>query len=606
MNFKALILKAGTAVVALAVAAMFHACTETNESDGLVQTGKVTGVVTDELAAPIAGVTVTASECEATATTDAQGVYTLTGVSVGTHIINFSKTDYAPVAVTVVASKFDDNLTATVSPVMEYAAAKIRGRIVDAFNAGAPLAGVSVKISDALSTVSAADGTFEIGNLPLAAYEVTLTKSGYSTVVCKVAMSDFVDGIATIPEITMGGNELLPGLTLGKIKNLRAWHFNEYRGGRNADSYPHWDWSCNYMCTLDFFGNWEEQNEGTTVRILNDGDQRNRPFDLREFDSFVAGRKFITSDNAIFTMQLRTHGASADAPAFYGVKVIDLTASEPQSVLVGGVRTIASDGYQCIPVDLSAYAGKEICIAVGIFRQQPRDYWKQLVIRSLFFAKQPVTGFMWLPGTRIAALPGWELSLETVRSIMPHDKKHFTGISPVGGNRDNYVNAYRTWRDVAHIGSEWHFVPLHKDPEVFPGEGYLIKTRSDARVNTKEPESYYYAKFAIAPGCNKMTLRTRNFGGDPTYFKVSAIEDNGTVTHVAPVSNTAQSASAAADGCWKFVHDSGANGRPDSYAAFTYDFSQFNGKNVTVAISIHMGEANGRENKLVLYSIDFE
>ena len=39
--------------------------------------------------------------------------------------------------------------------------------------------------------------------------------------------------------------------------------YNEYRGGKNADSYPHWDWSTDYMCTLSFWGNMEEQPEGT-------------------------------------------------------------------------------------------------------------------------------------------------------------------------------------------------------------------------------------------------------------------------------------------------------------------------------------------------------
>lgn len=596
----------GLAAMLVGLAGFAQSCSDDENTDGPVQIGSVTGVVSDELSQPIAGVAVSISAGEATAVTNAAGVYTLDNVTVSSHIVTFQKEDYANVSVTIVAAKFGSDKVATVSPVMEYAAAKVRGRIFDAFAAGAPLAGVKVFISDSQQTVSDADGSYEIGQLPLADYQVTFTKDGYTPVTRKVSMTDFVDGVAVIGDITMGGSELLPGLTLGDIRQLRTWYFNEYRGGRNADNYPHWDWACNYMCTLDFFGNWEEQNEGTTVRIRNNDDERDRPTDCQEFDSFVAGRKLITADNYMMTLQMRTHNAQPDAPAYYGVKVIEMAAAEPEAVLVGGVRTFANDSYECVPVDLSAYIGKEICIAVGIFRQQPGDYWKQLVLRTFYFAKEPLLRYDWLPGTPVAGLDNWQLTEETVRSVMPHEKKHFTGISTVSGDRGNYVDAYRSWRDNSHIASEWTFVPLHKDPEVFPGEGYLIKTRSDARPNTIEPESYYYAKFAIAPGSNKLTLRTRNFGGDWTYFKTTAIDENCNVTYLDPVENTAEQAEKAADGCWKFIHDNGANGRPDSYASFTYDLSQFDGQNVIIAFSIHMGEANNRENKLVFYTVDLE
>ena len=143
---------------------------------------------------------------------------------------------------------------------------------------------------------------------------------------------------------------------------------------------------------------------------------------------------------------------------------------------------------------------------------------------------------------------------------MPHTKKSFTGLSPVSGNRDNYVDAYRAWRGVAHVAAEWHFVPLVKDPEVFPSEGYIIKTRNTADVSTTVPEAYLYAKFTIGAGSNQFTFTTRNFGSNYTYFKLTAIEDDGTVTHLAPQSNTAQTASAADNGCWKFKHGDGGAG----------------------------------------------
>ena len=52
-------------------------------------------------------------------------------------------------------------------------------------------------------------------------------------------MADFVDGIATT-DVRMGGTEILRGLTIDDLKAAEKWYYNEYRGGRNAESYPHW------------------------------------------------------------------------------------------------------------------------------------------------------------------------------------------------------------------------------------------------------------------------------------------------------------------------------------------------------------------------------
>ena len=567
----------------------------------------------NHLSSPLEGVTVlvdgsgiTATPDGPQATTNSQGVYTLENISIGTHIITFTKADYQTVSVTVVAGKFNEEQVAEVSPKMEYAAAKIKGKVTDAGKGSAPLEGVTVSISSTQTTTTGSDGTFEIGNLPLADYTVTFTKDGYASIVKKVVMADFVDGIATT-DVRMGGTEILRGLTIDDLKAAEKWYYNEYRGGRNAESYPHWDWACNYMCTMDFRGDWEEQNEGTTLRIRNSEDDRKNPADLEMFDSFVFGSKLITEDNYMMTLQIRTHSADEAAPAYYGVQVVDLTAADPKAEMVGDVRTYASENYTSVPVDLSKYIGKEVIIAIGTFRAQTGDYWKQLVLRRIAFAKEVVEGWGWLPGTAVEELDGWKMTQEMVRSTMPQVKSQFTGMSPIGGSRDNYVDAYRAWREVDHVCAEWSYMPLSKDPEVFPSEGYLIKTRGGNNVSTTVPESYFYAKFSIASGRNKMTLKTRNFSGtNATFFKVTAIRMDGTLMHLAPASNTAQFAEAAADGCWKFIHEAGGKGDPEGYADFVYDLSQFNGEDVMLTIGIFKGEENGDENKLVLRSITME
>ena len=565
--------------------------------------GTITGLVTDNAGQPISGVTVTVSgvnESDITVTTGADGKYTAENVSVKLHAVTFSKTGWLAVSKSTQVASFGTDKVATVNVSMLNASAKITGIISDAKNGNAPLAGVNVTVGVAGTATSASDGTYTIENLVEGSYTVTFTKANYVAVIKPVTQIDFTAGIATL-NVTMGGLELLRDLTADNLATAGKWYYNEYRGGRNADAYPHWDWACDYMSSLNFHGTWEEQNEGTTLQIRNNEDQRTNPADLNVFDSYVYGSKLITADNKIMSVRMRTHSADAAAPAYFGVQVVDLSATEPAAVKIAD-KTYGSENYTDIDFDLSNYVGKEVIIAIGIYRQSTGDYWKQVVLRAIRFADKKVEGTDWLPGTEVVA--GWKLSQETARSTMSHTKKHFTGISPVSGNRDSYVDAYRAWPGVNHIASEWSFIPLKKDPEVFSSEGYLIKTRNTPEVSTTVPEAYMYAKFTIASGSDQLTLRTRNFSNNPTYFKLTAIEDNGTVTHVEPASNNAQSASAAADGCWKFSHQDGGAGNPEGYASFVYDLSPFDGKDVTLVYGVYNGEGNSGENKLVFYSID--
>ncbi len=576
------------------------------EDDPTSSSGTITGTVTDDAGQPLSGVSVTVSgvnEEDKSATTAADGKYTIENVSLKIHAVTFSKAGWLTISKSITAGDFDAGNAATTNATLVSASAKIIGTITDATNSGAPLAGVTVTVGVAGTVTSGSDGIYAIENLIVDNYTVTFSKPNYITITKPVTPADFIDGIVTL-NVTMGGQEVLRGLTADDLSASGKWYYNEYRGGRNADAYPHWDWACNYMSTLDFWGGWQEQNEGTTLQIRNSDDQRTNPADLNVFDSYVYGSKLITEDNKILSVRLRTHNADAGAPAHFGVQVVDLSAAQPVAVKVGENKTYGSGDYADFEFDLSSYIGKEVVIAIGIYRQATGDYWKQLVLRAIRFADKKVVNWDWLPGNEV--VPGWKLTKETARSTMPHTKKSFTGLSPVSGNRDNYVDAYRAWRNVSHVAAEWSFVPLIKDPEVFPSEGYILKTRNTADVSTTVPEAYLYAKFAIAAGSNQLTFTTRNFGSNYTYFKLTAIEDDGTVTHIAPQSNTAQVASAAADGCWKFKHGDGGAGNPEGYASFVYDLSSFNGKNVTLVLGVYNGEANTGENKLVFHTINLK
>ncbi len=598
------------ALVALVggLAATAGSCSKDDaETDGKKTIGQIVGVVTDDEGALLEGVTVTDAEQTISATSTADGSYTIDNAAIGTHVLTFTKGNYQTTSITLTAAKFNESGVATVNAEMLYAAAKIKGTLLDAKNNNAPLAGVKVSISDSQSTTSAANGTYEIGNLPLDSYTVTFTLEGYATITKRIGRDFFEDNVAEI-NLSMGNREVLRGKTADDLKEADKWYYNEYRGGGNAESYPHWDWSTDYMASLDFVGAWQEQNEGTTLQIRNTGDEQKNPAELNIFDSYVYGSKLITEDNKIMTIQVRTHSASADAPAVFGVQVVDLSAAEPEAVKIGDNQSYASEDYKAFSFDLSDYVGKEVVLAIGTYRAKSGDYWKQLVLRRIAFSTSAINGWNYLSGTAISEeLADWKLTREMVRSTMPQTKKSFTGITVCEGNhdKDNRQACFVSWRANSHIAAEWSFVPRMKDPEIFPGEGYLMKTRGGADANLTEPEAYLYAKFSIAAGCNKLALKTRTFSGSVhTFFKLTAIDNDCNVTHLSPESNTATSAEAADNGCWKFIHNAGDAGTPNGYATFNYDLSQFDGKDVLLVLGVYKGEKNGDENKFVIYNLN--
>lgn len=579
-------------------------CSEDDDSKNL-DYGTISGIVTDEVGNPIEGVSVSVSGVEQTITTANDGSFVIDNVSIESHSVKFSKKSWESVSVTVTAKHFDKDRQAIIANTfMREAASKIIGKVYDSRNGNQPFAGVTVSVSPTKMVETASDGTFMIEDVRSIDHTITFSKEGYTPIIKKITENSFDNKIATVEDVYMGRVELLRGLTADDLALADKWYYNEYRGGRNGDAYPHWDWSTDYMSTLSFMGQWEEQNEGTTLQIRNSESQRNNPADLEIFDSYTYGSKSITADNKILSLRVRTHSTSDDAPAYFGVQVVDLSMEQPYAVKIGQVNTLNSGDYKDFHYDLSAYVGKEIVIAVGIYRQETGNYYKQLVLRAIRFADRNVVGWNWLPGTEI--IPEWKLTQETVRSTMVNPKKIFTGISPISGNRDNYVDAYRSWRDVSHIASEWTLVPLKKDPEVFPSEGYIIKTRHDSEVSSIRPEAYLYSKFAIAAGNNKMTLKARNFSSNYTYFKLTVIKEDGTFYHIAPSSNTANDAQAANDGCWKFRHEDGGAGNPNAYASFVYDLSQFNGENVVIALGVYNCEPHSGENKLAIYNVNLQ
>lgn len=570
--------------------------------------GTITGTVTNADGDPIDGVSVSASNSESTATTGADGTYTLSNVPVATLSVTFEKEGYQTNSITVPASRFS-NGTATVNATLTVAGAKITGTVLDGANENAPLEGATVTLNNGTSATTGSDGTFTIENLTVRDYTLSVSAEGYIESTAAVAETDFdnEETTATV-SVTLYKTVLLPGLTLADLQNADIWYYNEYKGGRNGDNYPMFDWSSDYMATLDFRGAWAEQNEGTAIQIQNNEEQQSNPADHNNFDSFVFGRKMITDDNKIMSLKIRNFKENEQSvDTEYGVTVIDMTAAEPSAVKLGENKTINSESYVDVEFDLSEYIGKEIVIAIGTYRAETGNYFRQLCIRRIAFASTAVKEWDWLPGTEVSGLDGWHMTEEMVRSTMANSKyTTFTGVSKVSGSRDEYATAYKSWRGQGHIAAEWSLVPVAKDSEPFPTEGYVIKTRGNVSPNLTTPESYFYIKYAIEAGKNQMTLKARSFSeANSTWFRLTVIDEDMTVTHILPASHKADSYSEEDGNFVKFNHRNGTADAPDGYATFTYDLSEFNGKEVILALGVYAGEQNGDENKLCINEITF-
>ncbi len=573
--------------------------------------GVVRGTVVAEDNAPVADARVTVKELSAVTAVD--GSFEIKNVPVGKHTVTITKTGFADVSTTTI---FKEGVADLGEIMMMISAAEIKGKCVNA--EGAPLAGVTVNLNGgAVTQTTADDGTYKFQSLTLNEYTLLFQMKNCVDVTKTVTKDMFTaeaNYIVELPDVMMGAKEILPGATADMLSQVDVWHYNEYRGGKNGDDYPHFDWSSDYMGTFtSWYGWWEEQNEGTTLQIRNseaDG-HWNNPADLENFDSYLAGRKMITADNCKLYIKVRTHGADENSPAKWGVKVVDLSAANPEAVLIGDIRSYGSDRYTNPDeeFDLTPYIGKEIVIAIGIYRAQTGDYWKQVCLRRLAFAKEAPSEWGYLPGEAVPGLDaGYKMTMEMVRSTMPvTEVTQFSGISSVPradvDGPEMYREAYKVWRKESHFAAWWSCMPVQKDTEPFPSEGYVMKTRGgDAIVSLSNPQTYFYAKFAIAAGKNKVTLNARNFSSEnPTYFKLTAITEDGTVKDLEPkaTASTYEFVSGAA----KFMHEDGNADEPEKYAKFEYDLSEFNGKNVVLALGTFKGEANGDENKLSIHSI---
>ena len=181
----------------------------------LTTRGTITGTITDGASGnPIVSATLNITDSIGTphsATTDASGSFTISGVSTGAFAGTVSKTGYLPGNISGSAVP---GQTITLNTFLD-AFGSIRGIVIDSAN-GLPLVSAVVSVTDSASVIHSAstltDGTYTIADIPPGGFNGTISKGGYSSAV--------ISGTAVSGQATVADAALTPVLPL--IGNIQV------------------------------------------------------------------------------------------------------------------------------------------------------------------------------------------------------------------------------------------------------------------------------------------------------------------------------------------------------------------------------------------------
>ena len=604
--------------------------------DSVVGTATVSGVVKDTFDNLLADVDVTfmgtdtKREVRKTAKSGADGSFSVAGVPSNARYITFAKKGFATVAYTIAASRFANEDNIVLNPVLEFSEAVIKGVVYNAGD-GKPWAGVKVS-SGSVSVTTGADGSFSLEGLTIKDYTITYTAADGTVYNRDIPVDAFVDGVATAPDVRLGGDVILPGypnpMRFQDLADAQIWYSNDWRGHNGSmDGY---NWTCGYMSIWQSYGHYRYESEGCA--LVTHGGYGSRG-DEDNFNAYFYGRKKIYAGNKYFNAEVRTHNASPVDPIHFGLQILNLTDGAT-AVEKLETKTHGSGNYSVYTYDLSKWVGKEVVIAFGIYYlQSGGDY--HMPIRRVTFSSAPIEALAApLPGTPVEGANWFGFTKENIASMTVNEKTSFTGLNLGYNSQDSFdvaptdprisprhchnpgglVNAnggqqgYNLWTNTNHIAANWAFQSINSGrAEPVNGEGYTIKCKSNTDPNYDTPVNYLYSRFSITDANDKIHFRFRTFSSDaPTVFRVTAVPVNtGKAEALTPVSNSAKSAKATTNGCWEFVHEQG-NGTPVDYAEFVYDLSKFKGQDIVIALGVYKGETRDGEQKLCIYSVDMD
>lgn len=569
------------------------------------------GVVKDSFGNPLEDVDIcfrgtdTKRELRYVTFSDWDGSFSIEGVPSNARYVTFVLEGYATLAYTIATPRFAEGESIELNPVMEYSNASIRGKVLSAVDSQ-PLAGVRVDCG-AAATTTLEDGSFAIEGLTLKDYTVVYTIADGSRYTREVAFADFIDGVAELPTVKLGGGDILPGMRWQELADAPVWYANNYHGSTGFTGINHW--SVGYMSAFPWYGDYRYEAEGYALVYIAEEEKDKDP---EEFSSFTYGRKRIEEGNHIMNVSLRTHYATAASPALFGVKVLDLSSGKPEAKDMGR-STYANSEYSSFHFDLSEFIGKDVVIAFGIY---PTGENFHVASRRISFSSEPLNGDDALSGVKVSGAAWRGFTKENLSSLTPNEGRVFTGDSFGLDSSDGDGGARRVhnpggeqgfsrWAGTNHLAMSWAFQYVNNVVEPVNPEGFTLKTRANAAPDYSEPENYIYGRFHIDASSKILHLFVRTFSSAaPTAFRVTAVSlPDFASTALAPVKNNAVSASAAENGCWNFIHEKGDDD-PAVFAEFVYDLSRYEGSDVVLAIGVHKGATWAGEQKLCIRKIE--
>lgn len=438
---------------------------------------------------------------------------------------------------------------------------------------------VTVKIGE--NALNYGDGKWSITTLTMAdatavgtKLTVTFTANSkfaniYETKEIQLTTSDYNEGKADIA-IDLTERDILPGLKFSQMQNAKSLNYDYYQGLRAHNI------SRSFAKSNPIRS--EEQNEGDTIRVI-EGSEKSET----EFNGYIYGVKTIREATKIMTVNMRTH--DTDNNTYFGVMVVDLQTGARS--LIGEIRQSRQNSYNDVTFDLSAYVGKKVLIATGIFYNDACTRWDvQYVIGHIRFGNIESE---W--SNAVDSLAG---NLLQNTDVAAQNKTSFRG-SANDKAQDDYI--FATW------GTAYkNFASA--DYEVNAGEGALIKTRNDEQ--NVENCIFLYAKFGITAQNSYFRFNARGFGGDMPELAVTvySLDANNEVTKKVVTPDLA-----AFEKNGNEVTDMGSgwiNGKwsTDNYTQFKWDLSEFEGQEVVILIGLR--NTQGGENKLAIQEIHLE
>lgn len=581
--------------------------------DSIVGTATLSGKVTDTFGTPLADVQVSCMgtnlqhELRASAVSASDGSFEVKDVPSNARYITFVKEGYASVAYTIQAERFITEDVINLNPALEFSMARITGTIYDAAT-GKPMSGVVVS-NGVVSSTTGEDGVYSLEGLTIKPYELRYVTADGSEYNRSLSSTEFVDGVATISDLRLGGDEVWPGRRWQQLADAPVWYGNEFRGstgfsGRN-------DWSSGYMSSWSYYGQYRYEAEGCAfVTDISYGKQG----ETDRFNAYVYGRKSIYEGNHIMTVVLRTHYALTEETALhFGVEILDLTTGATKAVKVGEHKHFGSD-YSSYDFDLSQFIGHDVVIAYGLYWYPGTD--GHLPCRRIAFSNKMLEPEEAIGGEKIAGAENFEMfTKENILTMSIIEQTSFTGdnLGHNSGTGDMGVRrvhnpggqqGYSEFAGTDHIIMYWTYFYVRAAADPIAKEGYTIMSGT-GNAAYDNPDSYLVGRFHIGNANDRfrMYVRTQSKYYD-TVFRMTAVTDDGVAVALKPADFKADSAKEVTNGCWALKHQRG-DGSLKNYAMFEYDLSAFHGKNVALAISAHRGD-RGSDCKLAIYRIEMD